>query len=324
MKNVLAVCLCASLSLQTVAAHAQQDQRNTMPLRPVVGPRNKGTSAPNQRPHDPAGTGRTTPELRHHRGGYTLAELQQVAAANNPTLTEAHEQVAGQRATAEQAGLYPNPIAGYVAEQVGERNEHTANSAGETQGAFVRQEIVTAGKLRLSRDKYLARTASAEAGVAVQDYRVKNDVAIHYYRTLGTARHTQTERELLRTWEDNLVTQRERFNVGQANEADVHQATAQLQEQRLRLEMAQNEEQQTWQELLATAGTQLPEHGLADSLDSDDAPKLAYQPALDRVLAQSPELALARAQLRADEDIPPGAVWEAIRQGKYQRPDQSV
>src|SRR5262245_25160004 len=77
-----------------------------------------------------------------------LAELEQLALQRNPTLAQAAAQVEASRAKALQAGLYPNPRAGYQADQIG-----IAGTAGELQGAFVQQEIVTAGKLRLGRAK---------------------------------------------------------------------------------------------------------------------------------------------------------------------------
>ena len=70
-----------------------------------------------------------------------------------------------------QAGLYPNPVVGYVQDQIGaSRSEalprgHVKGkpSPGDTVGEFVQQQIVTAGKLRLSRAKF-AEEADAPAG----------------------------------------------------------------------------------------------------------------------------------------------------------------
>jgi outer membrane protein, heavy metal efflux system len=78
--------------------------------------------------------------------GMTLAELEETAVRCNPTIAQAAQRVEAARGRWVQAGLYPNPTAGYIGAEIG--NEGRAGQ----QGSFVGQEIVTAGKLRLSRD----------------------------------------------------------------------------------------------------------------------------------------------------------------------------
>ena len=69
-----------------------------------------------------------------------LAALEQIALERNPTLVQAGAQVRISRGAALQAGLYPNPNVGYVADQIG-----IEGTAGELHGLFVEQEIVTGG-----------------------------------------------------------------------------------------------------------------------------------------------------------------------------------
>jgi cobalt-zinc-cadmium efflux system outer membrane protein len=91
------------------------------------------------------------------RTALSLGDLEQKALQGNPTLAQAAAAVDASRGKALQAGLYPNPTIGYVGEQIG-----IAGTAGELQGAFVQQTIVTAGKLRLSRAKYNQEAYEAE------------------------------------------------------------------------------------------------------------------------------------------------------------------
>jgi outer membrane protein TolC len=51
--------------------------------------------------------------------GLTLSELEQMSLEQNPTLVQAGAQVRMSRGNALQAGLYPNPTVGYVADQIG-------------------------------------------------------------------------------------------------------------------------------------------------------------------------------------------------------------
>ena len=83
-----------------------------------------------------------------------------------------------------EAGLWPNPVVGYIAEQIG-----VAGTPGEFQGGFARQEIITALKRRISREKYLQRAKVAEWEALSQQYRVLNDVRIHFFRVLGRQGH---------------------------------------------------------------------------------------------------------------------------------------
>ncbi|HEV3116078.1 MAG TPA: hypothetical protein VGY58_03440, partial [Gemmataceae bacterium] len=74
-----------------------------------------------------------------------LGDLEEIALQRNPTLAQAAAAVDASRGKALQAGLCPNPTIGYRGDNIG-----IAGSAGEFQGGFVQQTIVTAGKLRLS------------------------------------------------------------------------------------------------------------------------------------------------------------------------------
>ncbi|MGE0827314.1 MAG: TolC family protein [Candidatus Binatia bacterium] len=171
---------------------------------------------------------------------------------------------------------------------------------GEFQGGFLRQEIVTAGKLRLSRQKYLARASAAEYEALAQQYRVMNDVRIHFYRTLAAQERLSIQHELLKTAQDNVVTTREMFNVGQANRADLHLATITLEDQKLTVQMAENDRQMTWENLMAVVGIERPLSKVDGQLDGE-VTLLTWDHVLAYLLEASPELASARAKLQADE-----------------------
>ncbi len=226
----------------------------------------------------------------------TLEELESLAWAHNPTLIEATAQVHGAGGAALQAGLYPNPTVGFAAEQIGVKG-----TPGEFHGGFVEQQFVTAGKLRLSREKYCRRMQVAQHLAAAQQHRVINDVRIHYYRALGASERVRTQRELLKNGEDVLLTAREMHNVGQANEADVLQASVELERRRLDLMRAENHFQQQWETLGAVIGVDHFEpRGLAGSLEMETE-SIDWQTALHYVLTESPQLSAARAKIQADQ-----------------------
>ena len=237
--------------------------------------------------------------LAHHKENMTdpltLELLENLAKRNNPTLVQARAQIEGELAKALQAGLYPNPRIGYIGEQIG-----VNGTIGEFQGGFVRQEIVTAGKLQLSREKYRARASAAEFQALAQEYRVINEVRIRYYRTLGAQKRLAVQLELLETAKDALLTVQEMINVGQANQADLHQIKILLEDQRLKVRMAENDLDLEWEWLMAVVGVSRPRHNLKGILEGQPK-EIKWESALRRLLADSPELGLVRAVLKEDE-----------------------
>ncbi len=266
------------------------------PLDPVAYSA-QGSQDPSLPPASPAAVTQTPLKNgnEHMAGPFTLERFERLAQQHNPTLIQARNQIKGERAKALQAGLYPNPLIGYSGEQIG-----VNGTAGELQGGFVQQQIVTAGKLRLSREKYLARASAAEFQNLAQEYRIINEVRIRYYRVLGAQERLAITQELLKTSEDALVTVKEMVNVGQANQADLHQAKVLLGEQQLNVKMAENDLEMEWEWLMTVVGLPQPRTLLMGSLESQTDP-LKWETALQRLLRDSPELGLARAVLKADE-----------------------
>src|SRR5437899_13089021 len=120
-------------------------------------------------------TSPTPPSGSQAPAALSLGDLEQMALQGNPTLTQAAAAIDASRGKALQAGLYPNPSIGYVGEQIG-----IAGTAGELQGAFVQQTIVTAGKLRLSRAKYNQTAYEAETRAVGQQYRIRNGLQLKH------------------------------------------------------------------------------------------------------------------------------------------------
>jgi len=243
-------------------------------------------------------TASTSLSLQHDKkniaGPFTLSRLEDLAQEHNPTLRQARMQIEGERAKALQAGLYLNPSLGYSGEQIG-----VNGTAGEFQGGFVQQQIVTAGKLRLSREKYLARASAAEFQALAQEYRIINEVRIRYAKVLGAQERLAIQRELLKTAQDRLLTVKEMVNVGQANQADLSQANVLRGEQDLNVQMVENDLEMEWEWLMTLVGVPQPPTPVPGNLEEETAP-LQWKPMLHRLLSESPELELARAVLKAD------------------------
>ena len=226
----------------------------------------------------------------------TLEHLESMAMVNNPTLVQANAQFQGEQGAAYQAGLPFNPVIGYTAEQIGVKG-----TAGETQGGYVAQEIVTGGKLRLSRAKWAQRAQIAATISQAQQQRVLNDVRAQFYRTLAAQRVVEIHRRFVANGEDNVQTHKEMLNLGQTTASAVLQAEVELRRDQLKLKDAENDVQQAWRTLVALAGVpQLSPLMLEDNLITMQEP-LDYDSALGQLISNSPELVAACQKIRHDE-----------------------
>ena len=221
---------------------------------------------------------------------FSLADLEAIAIQRNPTLAQAAAQIAGSRGAALEAGLYPNPVIGYEGEQMG-----AAGTAGELQGGFIQQTIVTAGKLRLSRAKY--NQEAFEAGILAmgQQLTVLNGVRTRFYELLAVQRMIELRRELLTNSQENLRTTREMFNTGLANEAEVLLAEIEINRAQIALADEENQFGALWRNLAAVIGwPDLPPTPLAGRLEPDSS-SLEWDNSLALLLHESPEIQAARA-----------------------------
>src|SRR5438067_7233024 len=125
----------------------------------------------------------------------SLAALEQMAMQNNPTLAQAAANIDVARGRAVQSGLYPNPTVGYTGERIG-----AAGTAGELQGVFLNQTIVTAGKLRLNRAGFSQEILQMEAQALAQQYRVVNGVRVRFYQLLAMQRLLDVRVDRMRQW----------------------------------------------------------------------------------------------------------------------------
>jgi cobalt-zinc-cadmium efflux system outer membrane protein len=226
----------------------------------------------------------------------TLDELEAIALRSNPTLIQARAQIDASAAKSFQAGLFPNPIIGYASDQIGIRG-----TPGETQGAFVTQEIFRGGKLRLSRAKYRQEAVEAELQARAQVMRIINGVRIRYYEILAAHRSLEVQKHLLRNYEEMARTTRELVNVGQANRPELLQVQVNLQRRKVGVAKADNEYRKSWEMLTTLLGEPGCIRGsLADTLDVD-TPAIGFEEALATIYKSSPQLHAARAEVVRDE-----------------------
>ncbi len=230
-----------------------------------------------------------------------LAELEEIALQRNPTLIQATAQIDIARAKALQAGLYYNPVIGTDSEQVGIKTGTQGSAWGERQGGYIQQEIVTAGKLKLSRAKYQQESVQAEIQATAQQYRILNGLRIAFYDVIAEERLIEIHRELLLNAEAAVKTTEEMVNVGQANRPDLLQARIEARKARIELRTAENNYRKVWQHLITIAGApELAISPLEGNLEPE-GPALEWDSSLARLFQESPEMQLVRAEVVRDE-----------------------
>ena len=222
-----------------------------------------------------------------------LEDLEQMAGQQNPTLAQADAAIRAAEGRRRQAGLFPNPVAGYFLE------EFAFKSPGETaeQGVFVEQTIPLGGKLSKAQRVFEREKDQAVILAEAQRLRVTNAIRVLYFETLGAQRLVELRDDLSQLAREAVDITKELANVGQADRPD--QLEIEIEAERAEIEFlrAQNDWQRSWRTLAAMVGNpQLAPARLATTPE-DELQSLNETQLLDSLLTQSPDLRVARAEV---------------------------
>jgi outer membrane protein, heavy metal efflux system len=123
-----------------------------------------------------------------------LDTLLALARSHNPDLAATAARVEEARGRMVQAGLYPNPTAGYSGNQINDG----PGTPGQ-QGGFVSQEFVTGGKLRIAREAARLGVSAADWHAASKWFDTAARVKAAYYEyatALAVLRETERTADL--------------------------------------------------------------------------------------------------------------------------------
>jgi cobalt-zinc-cadmium efflux system outer membrane protein len=219
----------------------------------------------------------------------TLADLEKLALAHNPTLAESRADVRASGGRKLQSGLYPNPTIGYEGREITGGDVYR----GGEHGIFVEQSIVTGGKLRLSRQVFASEEAQAKAVAATQQARVINAVRLAYYQALAAQEQVDLRSKLADLSAEAAGVSGKLSNVGQADQPDVLEARIEAGRAALDLLAARADQERAWEDLAEVVGDPaLAIRPLAGKLE-EGLPQLDHAQALDTILASSPEVQAA-------------------------------
>ncbi|MGE3316401.1 MAG: TolC family protein [Planctomycetaceae bacterium] len=223
--------------------------------------------------------------------GYTLAQIEQIALQNNPALAQAAARVSAGYGRQIQAGLYPNPKAGYMGSEIG-----SDGTAGQ-QGAFVEQEFVRGGKLALNQNVagWEAQRLGWEA--KAQEYRVLTSVRQSFYEVLIAQKQVELAERILGTSQEGSKVADTLFKAKQGNRVDLLQARVEANNARILVAKSKNRYQAAWTRLATNLGTaRMAPVTLVGEIESSPQ-ELNADDALAQILSNSPELAAARTKI---------------------------
>lgn len=305
----------ALVALGPSASTAQQGSpaETVRPTRDSGAIRSDAASAPL-----PAGEAIATsePSVNSPPGGdLTLADVEQMALASNPSLAQAAARVEAARSRYVQVGLYPNPVAGYIGSEIG--NEGRAGQ----QGGFFSQEIVTANKLRLNRNVASQEIQQAEYALEMQRQRVLTDVRRSFYEILVAQRTLELTEQLARIGDEGVKSVEALMKAKEVGRVDLLQAKIEADAAKVLFERARNRHTAAWRNLAAVSGVEVNPSRLAGDASDGLAP-LTWDETFNRLLAESPQLAnaqigVARAQAALNRECA-GRVPNVDLQGAVQ------
>lgn len=221
---------------------------------------------------------------------YTLDDLERRALAHHPALAQAAEAVRAAEARSLQAGLWPNPVVGYTAEDV-----PTDDLDGGRHGLFVAQEIPLGGKPGRSREVFARDVERIRATVEARRLERVAEVRAAFYRTLAAQHRVAVREQLAALARETVDVTGQLFNTGLADNPDRLAAETEASLAESELSSARIELDQGWAALRGMIGDASLEPGVLQG-DLAALPDLDRQELWQRVLAGSPQILIARAQ----------------------------
>jgi len=221
----------------------------------------------------------------------TLARTQELALRSNPSLAQAAARVDAAWGQLVQSGLYPNTIIGYHANEVG-------NYGGPgVQGGFIRQQIITGGKMRLNRALARHELEIAEVDLTVQEQRVLNDVNSRFFEMLVAQQRLTLTQELVRISEAFVQSTETLLKAGRVNENNLLQAQLESDNAHILRDNAGNIHHESWRRLRAVIGDPgLPMQSAEGNL-AEKAQEFSWKQSLQDLLTDHPELTMARIEI---------------------------
>ncbi len=242
------------------------------------------------------------------RSPRSLPEFQSLAELHHPLLRIASARINEARGDQQQARLWPNPVVGYSGEEMGNRG------TPGMQGGFVRQRIVTAGKLELASAVAAGRVSEVEHLAHAASLRVTSGVQVRFYNALVAQQRVELTTRLARLSTELSLATSKLVEAKQVSPNGLLQSEIAAEQALSLKEDAENELSEARRLLGLSVGvTDLGVGELRGNVTAD-LPDMTWSDCWELVLAGNPELAAARSRFVT-------AGREVIRQKRQVIPD---
>lgn len=228
---------------------------------------------------------------------WTLDSLQILALEHNPTLTQVAAAIDADHGLYDQVGRYPNPQVGYL------RSDNSRGDQSQTQGIFLSQEFVTAGKLHKNRAIEASDIQRLSWDAEAQRMRVLNDLKIRYFELLGAQRAVALAHDLDRIASEGYELAGRLNRAQQASRKDVIQAKVQMSTVRLNLREAEYRLESAWGQLTLLIGVPEMERAKVTGSLEDEVAELGWEDCWAQLVNNSPQLhaAVSRVEFARNE-----------------------
>src|SRR5262249_1942157 len=221
----------------------------------------------------------------------TLADLQSLATANNPSIKNAVAAVEAARGAAIQAGAYPNPTVAWEADTVG-------TSGPGYQAPYVHQVIKGANDTRLRKAAATMDLRNAELALRRAQYDLATQVRSNYFAVLVARENAKVSRALAQFAERIYRVQVDLLLGAEAAAYEPMQMRPLVLQARFNLIQATNQFQASWKQLAAALGLPgMPPTELAGRVDLP-IPVYSYDEVLTQMLNRHTDVLTARNSLQ--------------------------
>lgn len=204
-----------------------------------------------------------------------LDDLLALARTKNPDLAAAMARIVEAQGRMVQAGLYPNPTAGYSGNQINDG----PGTAGQ-QGGFVSQEFVTAGKLKIAREAARFGVTAADWHAASKWYDTAARVKTAYYEYVAAVAVLRESERMAALFADGLARTEKLAAAGKVETYDVTRLKVEVTQTANRVGAAKQRVAAAERMLVVAVGADL-----SSSVPADDLPTAATVPTFDESLA---------------------------------------
>ncbi|MFO0840929.1 MAG: TolC family protein [Gemmataceae bacterium] len=300
----------ALLAVTVPLAAPAVGRAQAVPLPPIGGgeggPAGRGLTTLPAPKREPVPGEREPPALpmpRPHPGplgtahAYDLDGLTALTLQRNPRLAQGAFAIDSAAGRAVQAGLYPNPTVAVYQDEIADRT----GPGGILTAPQIKQEIVTAGKLRLDRAAAEREVDQATFNLASLRYGRLAAVRQAYFEVLTLQRRLRILNDLFGLAEKTFETSERLLKAGQASRLDIVQLEVERERFRADREATQRELPAAFRRLAAAVGvSDLPEGPLAGSLDQA-MPTYELTTAQRFVVESHPDIFAAKAGVKRAE-----------------------